>query len=93
MAARPADPRRHRRAHVVSQYVLTNRFGAAWTMAGLQTAFKRLGTDWHFHDIRAKAASDAGHNILGHGQQMLGVYVRHQKVSALRRKQGSLYRE
>lgn len=84
LAARPADPRRHRRAHVVSQYVLTNRFGAPWTMAGLQTAFKRLATDWHFHDIRAKAASDAGHNILGHGSQMLGVYVRHQKVSALR---------
>jgi hypothetical protein len=53
-------------------------------MAGLQTAFKRLGTDWHFHDLRAKAASDAEHNILGHGAGMLGVYVRHQKVKALR---------
>lgn len=84
LAARPADPRKHRQARVVSQYVLTNRFGEPWTMAGLQTAFKRLGVDWHFHDIRAKAASDAEHNILGHGAGMLGVYVRHQKVKALR---------
>jgi integrase len=84
LANRPADPRKHRQARVVSQYVLTNKFGEPWTMAGLQTAFKRLGTGWHFHDIRAKAASDAEHNILGHGAGMLGVYVRHQKVAALR---------
>jgi integrase len=84
IAARPADPRKHRQAREVSGHVLTNKFGEPWTMAGLQTAFKRLGTDWHFHDIRAKAASDAEHNILGHGAGMLGVYVRHQKVKALR---------
>jgi integrase len=84
LAERPADPKRHRQARTVSDYVLTNKFGEPWTMAGLQTAFKRLGTDWHFHDLRAKAASDAEHNILGHGAGMLGVYVRHQKVKALR---------
>ena len=84
LAARPADPKKHRQARTVSSYVLTNRFGEPWTMAGIQTAFKRLGTDWHFHDLRAKAASDAGHNILGHGAGMLGVYVRRQKVQALR---------
>lgn len=84
IAARPADPRKHRQKREVSAFVLTNRFGEPWTMAGLQTAFKRLETDWHFHDLRAKAASDAEHNILGHGAGMLGVYVRHQKVRALR---------
>jgi integrase len=84
LAARPADPRKHRQARAVSPYLLTNKFGEMWTLAGLQTAFKRLGTDWHFHDLRAKAASDAEHNILGHGAGMLGVYVRHQKVKALR---------
>jgi integrase len=84
LAARPADPRKHRRQRSVSSFVLTNRFGEPWTMAGLQTAFKRLCTNWHFHDLRAKAASDAEHNILGHGAGMLGVYVRHQKVKALR---------
>jgi hypothetical protein len=84
LAERPADPKKHRQAREVSDYVLTNKFGEPWTMAGLQTAFKRLGTDWHFHDLRAKAASDAEHNILGHGAGMLGVYVRHQKVKALR---------
>jgi integrase len=84
IATRPADPRKHRQARQVSAYLLTNKFGEAWTLAGLQTAFKRLGVDWHFHDLRAKAASDAEHNILGHGAGMLGVYVRHQKVKALR---------
>jgi integrase len=84
LAARPADPRKHRQAREVSDYVLTNKFGEPWTMAALQTAFKRLETDWHFHDLRAKAASDAAHNILGHGAGMLGVYVRHQKIKALR---------
>lgn len=84
IAARPADPRRHRQVRVAARTVLTNRFAEPWTLAGLQTAFKRLGTDWHFHDIRAKAASDASSNILGHGAGMLGVYVRRNQVKALR---------
>lgn len=84
LADRPADARLHRRARSISDHVLTNRFGAPWTMAGLQSAFKRLQVDWHFHDLRAKAASDASHNILGHGAGMLGVYVRAQTVAALR---------
>ena len=84
LAARPGDPRKHRQKREVCSYVLTNRFGQPWTMGGLQTAIKRMGTDWHFHDLRGKAASDAEGNILGHGQQMLRVYVRHQKVKALR---------
>jgi hypothetical protein len=53
-------------------------------MGGLQTAWKRLRASWHFHDIRAKAASDAAGNILGHGHGMLSVYVRRQRVSGLR---------
>jgi integrase len=71
-------------ARTKCDYVLSNKFGRGWTLGGLQTAIKRLAVDWHFHDLRAKAASDANHNILGHGQGMLGVYVRHQKVKALR---------
>jgi integrase len=84
IAARPADPRRHRQARVRSESVLTNRFGLPWSMAGLQTAFKRLGVDWHFHDLRAKSQSDANHNILGHGAGMLRVYARRNRVQALR---------
>jgi integrase len=84
IAGRPADPRRHRQARRPSEFILTNRFCEPWSMAGLQTAFKRLGTDWHFHDLRAKAASDAGDNILGHGAGMLGVYVRQKRVKGLR---------
>lgn len=85
IASRPADPKKHRRARPVTEFVLANRFNQPWTESAIQSALKRLpASDWHFHDLRAKAASDAGHNILGHGQQMLGVYVRHQKVRALR---------
>jgi integrase len=84
IASRAADARRHRRRREVATTVLTNRFAESWTMPGLQTAFKRLGVDWHFHDIRAKSASDAQANILGHGSQMLGVYVRRSQVKALR---------
>jgi integrase len=84
LAARPADPKKHRQARQVSQHVLTNRFGQPWTLSGLQTAMRRQSLDWHFHDLRAKAASDADHNILGHGAGMLGVYVRHKTVKALR---------
>lgn len=84
IAAKPADPRKHRQRREVSEFVLTNRFGEPWTVAALQTAFKRLKVEWHFHDIRAKSASDSKENILGHGAQMLGVYVRKQRVAALR---------
>lgn len=85
IATHGSDPRKHRRARPVSDHVLTNKFNEPWTESAIQTALKRLPrSDWHFHDIRAKAASDADHNILGHGEQMLRVYVRHQKVAALR---------
>ena len=84
IASIASDPRRHRQARRLSKFILTNRFCLPWTLAGLQTAFKRLRTDWHFHDLRAKAASDAGGNILGHGAGMLGVYIRQQRVKALR---------
>ncbi len=85
VAGKEADPRKHRQVRPVSDHVLTNRFNEPWTESALQSALKRLPRDgWHFHDLRGKAASDAGHNILGHGAQMLNVYVRHQRVAALR---------
>jgi integrase len=84
VAARGADIKRHRRARPASDYVLVNQFNQPWTLSGIQSAMRRLPKGWHFHDLRGKSASDAGHNILGHGQQMLAVYVRHQTVAALR---------
>ena len=85
IAGKDADPRKHRQVRPVSECVLANRFNEPWTESAIQSALKRLPRDgWHFHDLRGKAASDASHNILGHGVQMLGVYVRHQKVAALR---------
>jgi integrase len=84
IAERPADPRKHRQARSLCEHVLTNKFGEPWSMDGIQTAFKRLGVDWHFHDLRAKSQSDAKHNILGHGAGMLRVYARRNRVGALR---------
>ena len=85
VAARGADIKRHRRDRPVSECLLVNQFNQPWTLSGIQSALRRLPKGgWHFHDLRGKSASDAGHNILGHGQQMLAVYVRHQTVAALR---------
>lgn len=85
VAAQPADARKHRRSRPVSEYVLVNKFNQPWTMGGIQSAMKRMPrSGWHFHDLRRKAASEAEHNILGHGAQMLSVYATHQTVRALR---------
>ena len=85
VAEKGADKTKHRRARPVSDLVLVNKFNRPWTMGGIQSAMKRMPrTGWHFHDLRRKAASEAEHNILGHGAQMLSVYATHQKVAALR---------
>lgn len=85
VAAKGMDAKKHRRVRPVSEYVLTNRFNEPWTESAIQSAMKRMPrVGWHFHDLRRKAQSDAGHNLLGHGAQMLSVYATHQKVAALR---------
>jgi integrase len=85
VAAKVADAKKHRRARPVSDHVLVNKFNEPWSEWAIQSALKRIPRDgWHFHDLRRKAASEAGHNILGHGTDMLNVYVTHQRVKALR---------
>jgi integrase len=58
--------------------------GKPWTVDGLQSAMRRLGPGWRFRELRAKAASDAGHNVLGHDAQMLSRYVRAQRLRPVR---------
>lgn len=41
-----------------SDYIFTNTQGGVWTKNSINAAMRRLGTDWTFHDIRAKAESD-----------------------------------
>jgi hypothetical protein len=58
--------------------------GRPWSVDGLQSAMRRLGPGWRFRDLRAKAASDADHNVLGHDAQMLSRYVRAQRLKPVR---------
>lgn len=64
--------------------LFTSPRGRPWTLDGLQSAMRRLGPGWRFRELRAKAASDAGHNVLGHDAQMLSRYVRAQRLRPVR---------
>ena len=65
-------------------YVLTNSRKEAWKLWAVQSAWKRLNPGFRFRDLRPKAASDADHNVLGHRGQMLGVYVRRERLKPVR---------
>lgn len=41
-----------------AEHVLTNTRGQPWGLWAIQSAMTRLGVDWRFHDLRAKAESD-----------------------------------
>lgn len=64
--------------------LLVNKFGKAWGEWAIQSQMRRLPGDWQLRDLRAKAATDAGHNILGHRSAMLRVYQREQRTKPLR---------
>lgn len=66
------------------QFVFVSARGKPWTVWGLQSAMRRLGPGFQFRAIRAKAASDAGHNVLGHDAGMLARYVRAQRLRPVR---------
>jgi len=66
------------------EFLFVGPWGRPWSVSGLQSAMKRLGPGFRFRDIRAKAASDAGHNVLGHDAQMLVRYVRAQRLKPVR---------
>lgn len=66
------------------EHVFVSPRGLPWSVDGLQSAMRRLGPGWRFRELRKKAASDAGHNILGHDAQMLSTYVTAQRLKPLR---------
>lgn len=57
-----------------SEYVLTNKFGAQWSVWAINSQKRRLGLSWAFRDLRSKAQTDSTHSVLGHGAAMEGVY-------------------
>jgi hypothetical protein len=65
------------------QVFLTVR-GLPWTESGMQSAMARLDVDYTFRQLRPKAASDADHNILGHGPAMLARYQKREKLKAIK---------
>lgn len=66
------------------EFLFVGPWGRPWSVHGLQSAMKRLNPGFRFRDLRAKAASDAGHNVLGHDAQMLARYVRAQRLKPVR---------
>jgi integrase len=67
-----------------NDHVFTTRRGLPWSVWGLQSAMRRLGAGFRFRDLRPKAASDAAHNVLGHGEAMLRVYQRRHRVKPVK---------
>lgn len=64
--------------------LLVNKFGQPWGEWALQSQMRRLPGKWQLRDLRAKAATDATHNILGHQGSMWKVYQRQQSTKPLR---------
>jgi integrase len=65
--------------HPAPAHVFTGRYGAPWSQWAVQSQMRRLNVDWHFHDLRAKAATDAQHAILGK-HSTLGTYLRGERT-------------
>ncbi|MBK7251930.1 MAG: site-specific integrase [Gammaproteobacteria bacterium] len=74
---------KRRRADCVAT-LLVNKFGQPWTEWAIHSQMRRQQINWRFHDIRAKGATDAEHNLLGHRSDMLRVYKRKDAVRPLR---------
>jgi integrase len=68
-----------RLAHPIPATVFTGRSGQPWTLWAVQSVMRRLNVGWHFHDLRAKAATDADHQVLGR-HSTLGTYLRGERT-------------
>jgi hypothetical protein len=62
--------------HPELTHVFAGRYGAPWTQWAVHSQMRRLNVDWHFHDLRAKAATDAEHLVLGKQHSALATYRR-----------------
>lgn len=67
-----------------SKWLFVTPRGLQWSVDGLQSAMRRWKPGFRFRELRAKAASDAEHNVLGHDAQMLSRYVRAQRLKPVR---------
>ena len=54
--------------------MLTNRFGWQWTVWAINSQMARLGVNWAFKNLRAKAQTHSAHGVLGHDQAMEYLY-------------------
>lgn len=57
-----------------AELVLTNTRGEPWSVSGIASQLKRLGVEWSFKDLRAKAQTDSAHSVLGHGAALEATY-------------------
>jgi integrase len=83
----PPKPRKGRQAprpRPVTDFLFVTERYVPWSVSGLQSAMKRWAPGFRFRELRAKAASDADHNVLGHDAQMLTRYVRAQRLKPVR---------
>lgn len=67
-----------------SELVLTNTRGEPWSVSGIASQLARLGVEWSFKDLRAKAQTDAPHSVLGHGAALEAVYRKALKTRPVR---------
>jgi integrase len=78
-----ADELADRRKHPVPAVVFTNRFGRPWGVWAIQSERRRQNHDFHFHDLRGKAASDTAHNVLGR-HSSLPTYLKRERSKPVR---------
>jgi integrase len=67
-----------------NEFVFTSAKGLPWSVWGLQSAMRRFEAGFKFRELRPKAASDAAHNVLGHGEAMLRVYKRRHRLKPVK---------
>lgn len=67
-----------------SDLVLLNTRGEPWTVSGIASQLQRLGVEWSFKDLRAKAQTDSAHSVLGHGAALEAMYRKVLRTSPVR---------
>jgi enoyl-CoA hydratase/carnithine racemase len=76
--------KRQKKNLAMPEHVFVNLKGRPWTTSAVAQNMADMGAPFTFRHLRAKAASDAEHNILGHTGQMLARYHRREKLRPVR---------
>lgn len=66
------------------EFVFLNTDGQPWTPSAINSQKRRLGLDWCFKDLRAKAQTDSPHSVLGHGIALETLYRKELKTRPVR---------